>query len=110
MNDERSEFPQPSRRLLATLAVATLVVGLTGCAGTSAREYLDDSEITAKIKSDFASDKTVSALDIHVTTTDGRVRLSGTAKSRAERSRAVHIARSVSGVRSVTDDIKLKSD
>jgi hyperosmotically inducible periplasmic protein len=83
---------------------------LFGCAGTSAQEstgeYLDDSVITAKVKSAFVADKQVSALDIKVTTFKGVVQLSGFAGSQQEIDRAVELAREVPGVKSVKNDIR----
>lgn len=83
---------------------------LLGCAGTSTQEstgeYLDDSAITAKVKSAFVADKQVSALDIQVTTFKGVVQLSGFASSQQEIDRAVELARKVPGVKSVKNDIR----
>lgn len=83
---------------------------LLGCAGTSTQEstgeYLDDSAITAKVKSAFVSDKQVSALDIKVSTFKGVVQLSGFADSQQEIDRAVELARKVPGVKSVKNDIR----
>ena len=72
-------------------------------------QYVDDSTITAKVKSDFVLDKTVDATDIKVETYKGTVQLSGFAKSQAEINKAVQIARNVSGVQSVKNNILLKS-
>lgn len=83
---------------------------LIGCAGTSRQEstgqYLDDSAITAKVKSAFVADKAVSALDIHVTTYKGVVQLSGFANTQQEIDRAVALARDVPGAQSVKNDIR----
>jgi osmotically-inducible protein OsmY len=73
-----------------------------------AKEVLDDSGITGRIKTDFAKDKTVGALAINVDTSKGVVRLSGTARSREEAERAVAIAKSAPGVSSVKNDIQIK--
>lgn len=62
---------------------------------------VDDAWITTKIKSEFATTKHVHATDISVDTTDGAVRLTGTVGSSKEKSRAVHLARKVKGVKSV---------
>jgi len=110
MHPDDKPSPRPSRRRFIALASVTLAAGLAGCAGTKAREYVDDGAITSKIKAKFATDKTVSAMHIHVTTDMGRVHLSGSAKSQAEKLRAVQIARSVEGVVSVRDDIAVKGD
>lgn len=83
---------------------------LLGCAGTSTQEstgeYLDDSTITAKVKSAFVGDKKVSALDIQVVTFKGVVQLSGFASNQQEIGRAVELARKVPGVKSVKNDIR----
>ncbi|NUO71784.1 MAG: BON domain-containing protein [Frateuria sp.] len=62
---------------------------------------VDDAWITTKVKSEFATTKHVHATDISVDTTDGMVRLTGTVGSSKEKSRAVHLARKVKGVKSV---------
>lgn len=62
---------------------------------------VDDSWITTKVKSKFAAAKGVKASDISVSTTDGVVTLTGSATSKAEKNRAVHIAKGVKGVKSV---------
>lgn len=71
-------------------------------------EYLDDSIITAKVKSAFVGDKQVSALDIKVETVKGVVLLSGFADSQQEIDRAVQLVRNVKSVKSVMNNIELK--
>jgi len=89
------------------ILIASLLVG---CAGSSRQEstgeYLDDSAITAKVKSAFVADKAVSALDIEVTTYKGVVQLSGFANTQQEIDRAVVLAHDVPGVKSVKNDIR----
>ena len=62
---------------------------------------VDDGWITTKVKSKFATAKGVRAKDISVSTTDGKVTLTGTATTKAEKTRAIHIAKEVKGVKSV---------
>lgn len=62
---------------------------------------VDDGWITTKVKSEFATAKGVTAKDISVSTTDGKVTLTGTATTGKEKARAIHIARKVKGVKSV---------
>ena len=77
----------------------------------SAKTFVKDSVITAKIKTELAKDKTVSAMHIKVDTDDmGAVQLSGTAKTQAEADRAVEIARGVKGVSSVDNKITINPD
>lgn len=94
------------------LMAAVFAVVLAGCAGagTKTGEFVDDSTITTKVKSAFATDKTVSAIKVHVDTEKGNVRLSGTVKSDTEKQRASEIARSVAGVKSVSNNLVVKSE
>jgi len=80
----------------------------TDSSGSSAKTFVKDSVITAKVKGKFAKDKGVSAMHIKVDTdSTGVVQLSGKAKSQAEIDRAVELARSVEGVTSVENRITL---
>jgi osmotically-inducible protein OsmY len=78
----------------------------TAAAGKS-DQPVKDTTITTKVKAKFLEDKTVSATDIHVKTVNGVVRLTGSAKSKDESSKAAEIARSVDGVKSVQNSIKI---
>lgn len=95
--------------LVAALSATTLAA----CGATKTREstgeYIDDSTITAKVKTAFVQSKEVSATNIQVETFKGNVQLSGFADSNREIERASEIAREVAGVRSVRNDIRLKS-
>jgi len=71
------------------------------------KESLDDTAITTKIKTDFAVDKQVSALKIHVDTDKGVVTLKGDAKTKEEADKAVSIAKNTKGVVSVKNEIKV---
>lgn len=95
------------------------MVGLLGSACTAARNTgravgegtkevaqqvsgeVTDASITAAVKMKMADDPVVGAFDINVDTEDGMVELHGTVESETEASKAVEIARSVEGVRSV---------
>lgn len=89
-----------------------LLIGLGGCAGTrtqeSTGEYIDDTTITAKVKTALLADKDVSGLSINVETFKGIVQLSGFASSTSEAQKAVQIARTTAGVKSVKNDILVK--
>jgi osmotically-inducible protein OsmY len=88
--------------------VSVLIATLLGCAHTETGEYVDDSWITSKVKSEMIADKTVHASNITVNTTKGVVTLSGTAANVQESTKAVEIARSVKGVTSVENNIKVQ--
>ncbi len=95
------------------VAAGLAVVTSTGC--TVARDqqsvgsYVDDATVTAQVKAKFAEDPVVSAMAISVETLQGTVQLSGFAKTAQERSTAEKLARGVSGVRSVKNDIIVRS-
>lgn len=92
------------------LALAFMIV--TGCASTpkheSTGEYVDDSVLTAKVKAAILDEPTLSAAEINVETFKGVVQLSGFVSSHANMTKAVEIARGVSGVKSVKNDMELK--
>jgi hyperosmotically inducible periplasmic protein len=103
---------------LRSIALAAFIgigspVLLSACGSTPTREspgqYVDDTTITTKVKAEFVADKTVDATNIKVETYKGTVQLSGFAKSQAEINKAVQIARNVTGVQSVKNDVLLKA-
>jgi hyperosmotically inducible protein len=79
-----------------------------GPALASTGTAIDDTVITTKIKAAYVQDPLVGALDIHVDTYGGIVRLAGTANSEAEKERAATIARSIEGVREVQNNIQVR--
>jgi hyperosmotically inducible protein len=102
---------------LAYIATLSAALGcsfmLVSCASTPTQESLgetvDDSLITTKVKAAFVEDKNVSALHIEVETFKGTVQLSGFANSATEMERAADLARGIKGVKSVKNDIRLKT-
>ena len=103
-------------RLSSTTALCIALgagVFSAGCASTATHsslgETVDDSVITSKVKTAFVEDKDVSALNIKVETFKGTVQLSGFANNATEVNRAVEIARGTDGVKSVKNDIRLKT-
>jgi osmotically-inducible protein OsmY len=97
-----------SSLLAAMLFGAALAAG--GCSNLgqkSAGATVDDATIITKVKAKFVEDKAVSAMNIHVNAYQGTVQLSGFAKSAEEAERAAQIARGVSGVKMVKNDIRL---
>lgn len=98
---------------LLAIASATALVALPGCAVVRGQQtvgsYVDDSAITTAVKAEFVKDKTVDAAAISVETLQGTVQLSGFAKSAAEKSNAERIARGVKGVRSVKNELAVRS-
>ena len=72
--------------------------------------WVKDSVITAKIKAKYVEDKLVSVRHIRVDTDEaGKVQLTGTAKSAAEKRKAADLAKNVEGVVSVDNRIKVQA-
>ena len=101
-----------TRTLLAATATALALATVTGCAVTRGQEtigaYVDDSTITARIKARFVDNQQVDAAAISVETLNGTVMLSGFAKNATERTMAGDIARGVSGVKAVKNEIAVR--
>ena len=69
---------------------------------------VDDSIVTAKVKSALLSDAGVKGLDIGVVTRKAEVQLSGFVDSQAQIERAIVVARAVEGVERVVNEMSLK--
>jgi hyperosmotically inducible periplasmic protein len=103
-------------RITRTFGLATCLLFATplvvGCASDamqrSSGQTVDDAAITAKVKSQLLSDPNVSGLNVNVTTFKGQVQLSGYVDNPEQRSKAEQIARDVSGVQSVSNDLIVK--
>jgi len=96
---------------LMTAALASLIVAgfaAPSFAEESAGQKVDDVTVLTRIKADLLQSKNVDGLDVNVDVKDGRVTLSGTASTDAERTQAESIAKNASGVKSVENKIVLK--
>lgn len=72
-------------------------------------ETIDDASITSQVKYALLSHKGTSAIKTKVNTKDGIVVISGIAANDAEKSLAGKLASSIRGVKSVTNDMTIKS-
>ncbi len=79
-----------------------------GEAGARASAELNDAALTTRIKAKMALDDLVKARDISVSTEGSTVTLRGTVQSRAERERAVQLARETSGINQVVDRLTVR--
>lgn len=100
------------RARITVFFIAALLLALAGCAETPTREsataYLDDATVTARVKTAIFNEPSLKVSEISVKTENKVVQLSGTVNSRAEMAKAVELARSVGGVRSVRNELRLK--
>jgi len=99
---------QRATSLLSIIAVA----GLMGCASSAKHEstgqYVDDTAITAKVKTAIFEQPTLKSAEINVETFKGVVQLSGFVSSQDNVNTAMATARSVNGVTSVKNDMRVK--
>ena len=93
-----NRFKAPAAAVLAVL----LFMGCAAMMGRqSAGEAVDDTAITAKVKSSILADSVVSGSVIDVDTMAGAVSLSGFVKDERERQRAIQLAQNIEGVKRV---------
>src|SRR5437773_9817881 len=90
------------------LVTAAALLGLAGCASTGGNTFFDDAATTMRVKKAIFNDPSLQVMNISVTTEPGVVDLSGTVKSKAERSRASAVATKVEGVKKVKNDLKVE--
>ncbi len=99
-------------RKIALLASALALAVTVGCASTAKQEgtgeYVDDTVITTKVKAAILNEPTLKSAEINVETFKGVVQLSGFVSSKAAETKAVEVTRTVAGVKSVKDDMRLK--
>jgi osmotically-inducible protein OsmY len=98
---------------ICSTAVMTLAMLLVlGCASTptqvSAGEAIDDTIITAKVKTAIFNNNELSAAEINVETFKGAVQLSGFVSDGSDVAEAGVTARGVAGVTSVRNNIIVK--
>ncbi len=99
--------------LLASGCTATKNTGVAVGEGTKeaaqqVNQVATDASITAAVKMKMADDPDVAAMDINVDTTDGVVTLNGAVQSSAVAQKAVGIAKSVDGVKSVKSNLTVR--
>jgi hyperosmotically inducible protein len=100
------------KKLKLTFVLASFVAlfGVAGCANTGAGSFLNDVDVSARVKSAFLADPSLKSvmMDISVSTEGGVVSLSGTVPNRNQRAKAVAVARKVDGVKRVNDALKVQ--
>jgi len=101
-----------AKPMMRAFLVLLVLAVIAGCASTRTQEstgqYVDDSTITAKVKTDILGDPALKSFQIGVETFKGTVQLSGFVNSAEMRNRAAVVASGVSGVKSVKNDLIVK--
>ena len=98
--------------LVRYLMPLVLVASFAGCASTPTHEstgqYVDNTVITTKVKTAFASDDFLKSFQISVTSYKDTVQLSGFVDSQAAKDKAGELARGVEGVKTVKNNLIVK--
>ncbi|MDD2321228.1 MAG: BON domain-containing protein [Geobacteraceae bacterium] len=99
-------------RIMKFLACLALITSFMGCAATRTHEstggYVDDTAITTKVKTAIFTDSDLKVFQINVETFKGVVQLSGFVDSQKMATKAAEVARGVSGVVSVKNNLIVK--
>ena len=74
-----------------------------------AGDKIDDAALTTKVKTALMAEPGLRSLEINVDTRDNIVTLNGTVDSQEKKQRAMQIAQKVEGVKSVSDNLVVKS-
>jgi osmotically-inducible protein OsmY len=100
-----------TRKLLSLTGVLLMATAL-GCASSAKQEgtgeYVDDSVVTGKVKAAILAEPSLKSAEINVETFKGVVQLSGFVGSQLAENKAVEVTRTVSGVKAVKNDMRLK--
>lgn len=93
------------------LSLTLVLTAVVGCVATdqkrSTGEVMDDSSIAARTKSSLLADPLTDGLNIDVEVDRNQVQLNGFVDSQAQIDRAGEIARSISGVASVQNNLQV---
>lgn len=99
--EEETRAPTPS-------AMAPTASMGTPPAGTTVGTEIDDSVVTARVKSALLADRDVKSFEIKVETRKGQVQLSGFVDTQARIDNAIALTRKVEGVKGVENGMSLK--
>ena len=105
--------------VLSTMLAGVISIFLSGCdrpqvatgtppPSTTVGTELDDSVVTARVKSALLADPDVKSYGFKVETRKGEVQLSGFVDSQAQVDRAIAVTRGVEGAKSIDNKVSLK--
>ena len=96
------------RSMLALALLAAVTAGCTAMTGKSAGENVDDATITASVKTKLANEKPATLTKVDVDTNKGTVYLTGNVENADIKAKATALARGVTGVREVVNNLKIQ--
>lgn len=86
-----------------------IVIDIPASEERTVGETIDDASITSQVKYALLTHKSTSALKTKISTKDGVVMITGVASNEAEKTLAGKLAQSIRGVKSVTNQMTVKS-
>lgn len=98
------------KTLLTAALISSGALFATACAHNDGHErtagaVIDDATVTTRVKSALLAEKDVNSFDIKVETFEGTVQLSGFVDSQWQIDKAIQVAKAVSGVQRVRNDL-----
>ena len=90
------------------LSLMLSVNGCTALTGQSAGQNVDDTTISASVKSKLVADRVANLTRVDVDTTNRVVALNGVVESAEQKRRAEELARQVDGVRRVDNNLQVQ--
>ena len=101
-------------KTLVALIASGALLSVAACSSTRSQrapgEQVDDAALLTSVKSALAADPVTEAGEINVDVNRGVVKLAGFVDSSKEKSQAGDVARKVDGVKSVQNDIAVKTE
>jgi hyperosmotically inducible periplasmic protein len=94
--------------LIGLVVIVALVSGCQSMTGSTAGENIDDSTITASVKTKLAGEKLSTVTRVEVDTIRGVVSLNGVAENAETRARVESLTRQVSGVKGVNNNLQIQ--
>jgi hyperosmotically inducible periplasmic protein len=96
------------RALVVLVMLVAVTAGCTSMTGKTAGQNVDDATITAQVKSKLAAEKVPTMTKVDVDTNRGTVYLTGNVENSDVKARATELARQVSGVRDVVNNLRVQ--
>ncbi len=109
----------PGLLILNAALAGAMAIAIAGCSkpqeatavpppATTVGTEIDDSVVTARVKSALLGDPDVKSFDINVETRKGQVQLSGFVDNQAQVERAISLTRELPGVKGIENHVALK--
>lgn len=97
-----------SQALTGLVLIVALMSGCQAMTGSTAGQNVDDSTITASVKTKLATEKLSTLTRVEADTVRGVVTLNGVVESAEQRARVEALTRQVNGVRSVNNNLQVQ--